>query len=221
MPVPLPVPTPVLYSAGAEVAKALDPVLAAIMATLARLMSAVELLGPQTKPQGVLAGGECSATPSHTHPVKLKAPEPSWVADTRLPSATEPAREETRAPAASGMPNAWLPGADGGATPSHQPRCVETAAKAKGVETPAAATVGLVQMALGDAFPALPSRPKLSADIVPTPITWAGVVTPKVLKDNENARAFVKVTSSHKPSQGKATGAGKTMRVVVLVGWRG
>ena len=113
-------------------AKALDPVLAAIMATLARLTLAVELLGPQTKPQGVLAGGECSATPSHTCPVKLKAPEPSRVADTRLPSATEPAREETRAPAASGMPNAWLPGADGGATPSHQPRRVETAAKVKG-----------------------------------------------------------------------------------------
>ena len=98
------------------------------------------------------------------------------------------------------MPNARLLGSAGSATPSHQPTHVGTAAKAKGVKASAVATVGPAQTTLGDAFPALPSCPELSEDTVPTPITWARVVTPKAFKDNENARAFTKMAASHKPS---------------------
>ena len=215
-PIPLPTLLPTPPSVGEEVAKALDPVFPAIMTTLARLTLAVELLGPQTRPSDEIAGRGCSATSAHTQPVK--APVRTPVADTRLQSSSVPARGETRAPAASEMPNVRLPDSDGGAMPPHQPKHVGTTAKANGAKTPAAATVGPVQTDLGDAFLALPSRPKLSKDSVPTLITWAGVVTPKVVKDSENARAFIKVAVSHRPSQGKAkaNGNGETTRVVVI-----
>ena len=49
-------------------------------------------------------------------------------------------------------------------------------------ETPAADNGVAPALGAANAFPALPSRPKLG--VVPTPVSWAGVVTAVAAKDN-------------------------------------
>jgi hypothetical protein len=56
-------------------------------------------------------------------------------------------------------------------------------------EIPAADNGVAPALGAAGAFPVLPSRPKLG--VVPTPVSWAGVVT--AAKDNASASAFIKL----------------------------
>ena len=150
---------PPASAGGQPAASSPDPILQAILDTLARLTTRVVYLETHKRPLGELAGRECSATPLHTHP--SVAPVLPQDAQYRPAPPSVPAREETRDRDATGMPNARLPGAIVGVTPSHQATQIGSAAKANGGQPLAVATVPSVpHVDNAGAFLALPHAPR-------------------------------------------------------------
>ena len=146
---------------GGQLAASLpDPILQAILDTLVWLTMWVESLETHKRLLGEIAGRECSATtPLHTHP--SVAPVLPQDVQYRPAPPSVPAWEETHDCDATGMPNAWLPGAIVGVMPSHQATQVGSTAKANGGQPLAAATVPSVPHVDNvEAFPALPHAPQ-------------------------------------------------------------
>lgn len=193
--------------------------LTAILDTLARLMAEVAKMGQQGLSNGNAGGragvANCMSLPPPLAP-NATSSSTALDADSPRPQSSMLARGDTCSTKGADMSNAGSSAPSVSSTPPHQRGKVGGKSDPARYMRPVAGEGSTSVLAPADAFLALPSRPKLSEGSVPTPITWAGVATANVVRDNGNVQDFVKVARANKPSRPQATTKGKTTRVVVL-----